>query len=267
METNRLSWLFPSPVTMSALPIFSLDDRVAIITGGSRGIGFEIARTMAESGAKVVIADRLRAEGEAAADQLRGQFVEADVTSSASMRTLAEQVAREHGRIDILATIAGVALNTPAEETTDEDWRRLMSINLDGLFYGCREVGRFMLAQGKGVIVNMASMSGMIANRPQPQAAYNASKAGVILLTKSLAGEWAGRGVRVNAIAPGYVGTPMTKLGLETPEWRETWLSATPMGRLAEPAEIAPLAVFLASDASSYMTGSTVVIDGGYTAW
>ena len=160
-----------------------------------------------------------------------------------------------------------MALNTPAEETTDEDWRRLMSINLDGLFYGCREVGRFMLAQGKGVIVNMASMSGIISNRPQPQAAYNASKAGVILLTKSLAGEWAGRGVRVNAIAPGYVGTPMTKLGLDTPEWRETWLSATPQGGLAAPAEIAPLAVFQAADASSYMTGTTVVIDGGYTAW
>ncbi len=252
---------------MSVLPIFSLDGRVAIVTGGSRGIGLEIARAMRQSGAEVVIADRLRDEGEASAAELGAHFMEMDVTSSASVRNLAEQVTAAHGRIDILATIAGIAHNVPAEDTTDEDWRRVMSVNLDGLFFCCREVGRVMLAQGKGVIVNMASMSGIIANHPQPQAAYNASKAGVILLTKSLAGEWAGRGVRVNAISPGYVGTPMTKLGLDTPEWKRVWLQETPMGRLAEPAEIAPLAVFLASDASSYMTGASVVIDGGYTAW
>ena len=245
---------------MSTLPIFSLDGRVAVVTGGSRGIGFEIAQAMRASGAQVVIADRLREEGEAAAARVQADFIEIDVTRSATVREMA-------ARTDILANIAGIALNTPSEETTDEDWRRVQSVNLDGVFYCCREVGKLMLAQGKGVIVNMASMSGLIANRPQPQSAYNASKAAVILLTKSLAGEWAARGVRVNSIAPGYVGTPMTKLGLDTPEWKRVWLDSIPMGRLAEPAEIAPLAVFLASDASSYMTGSTVVIDGGYTTW
>ena len=256
----------PSP-HVSTLPIFSLDGRVAIVTGGSRGIGFEIAKAMHDSGAQIIIADRLREDGEAAAAALGAEFVETDVTDSESVRRLAEQTVARHGRIDILANIAGIALNTPSEETTDQDWRRVMSVNLDGVFFCCREVGKTMLKQGQGVIVNMASMSGIISNRPQPQSAYNASKAGVILLTKSLAGEWAGRGVRVNSIAPGYVGTPMTKLGLDTPEWRQAWLESTPMGRLAEPAEIAPLAVFLASDASSFMTGSTVVIDGGYTAW
>ena len=252
---------------VSTLPIFSLNGRVAVVTGGSRGIGFEIARAMCESGAKVIIADRLREEGEASARQLQADFVEIDVTRSETVREMAAQTVAKHGRIDILANIAGIALNTPSEETTDEEWRRVQSVNLDGVFYCCREVGKTMLAQGRGVIVNMASMSGLIANRPQPQASYNASKAAVILLTKSLAGEWATRGVRVNSIAPGYVGTPMTKLGLDTPEWNRVWLESIPMGRLAEPAEIAPLAVFLASDASSYMTGSTVVIDGGYTTW
>ena len=252
---------------MSVLPVFSLDGRVAVVTGGSRGIGFEVARAMRESGAHVVLADRLREEGEAAAATLGAEFVETDVTRSESVRALAEGVAARHGRVDILANIAGIVHNVPSEDATDEDWRRVQSVNLDGVFFCCREVGKLMLAQGKGVIVNMASMSGLVSNHPQPQAAYNASKAGVILLTKSLAGEWAGRGVRVNAIAPGYVGTPMTKLGLDTPEWRRVWLESIPLGRLAEPAEIAPLAVFLASDASSYMTGATVVIDGGYTAW
>lgn len=257
---------------MPSLPIFSLDGRVAVVTGGGRGIGFEIAQAMVQSGAKVVIADRLAKEGHAAAESLGGadhaRFVEVDVTDSSSVAAMtAAARAAFGGRIDVLATIAGIAHNEPSESVSDADWRRVLAVNLDGVFFCCREVGKVMLAQGGGAIVNMASMSGIVSNHPQPQSAYNASKAGVILLTKSLAGEWAGRGVRVNAIAPGYVGTPMTKLGLDTPEWRRVWLSETPMGRLAEPHEIAPLAVFLASDASSYMTGSSVVIDGGYTAW
>ena len=252
---------------MSVLPVFSLDGRVAVVTGGSRGIGFEIARALRESGAQVIIADRLREEGESAAAALEAEFVESDVTRSDSVRRLAEHTAARHGRVDILANVAGIVHNVPSEDASDDDWRRVMSVNLDGVFFCCREFGRLMLAQGRGVIVNMASMAGITSLHPQAQSAYNASKAAVILLTKSLAGEWASRGVRVNSIAPGYVATPLTKLGLDTPEWKEAWLSATPMGRLAEPAEIAPLAVFLASDASSYMTGSNVVIDGGYTAW
>jgi NAD(P)-dependent dehydrogenase (short-subunit alcohol dehydrogenase family) len=138
---------------------------------------------------------------------------------------------------------------------------------LDGVFYCCREVGKHMLERGSGSIVNIGSMSGSIANRPQPQSAYNAAKAGVIHLTKSLAGEWSPRGVRVNSISPGYIGTAMTKAAFENPEWRDTWLSNTPMGRLGEPAEVAAIAVFLASPASSFMTGSDLIVDGGYTVW
>jgi NAD(P)-dependent dehydrogenase (short-subunit alcohol dehydrogenase family) len=173
----------------------------------------------------------------------------------------------KHGRIDCLVNNAGICRNTPSEDVTDEEWRLVMSIDLDGVFYGCREVAKVMLKQGSGTIINIGSMSGIISNRPQPQSAYNTAKAGVIHLTKSLAGEWASRGLRVNCISPGYIGTPMTKLGLETPQWREAWLSSTPMGRLGEPTEVASVAVFLASAASSFMTGSNVVVDGGYTSW
>jgi len=143
----------------------------------------------------------------------------------------------------------------------------LMAVNLDGVFYCCRSAARFMIKQRAGSIVNIASMSGSIANRPQPQASYNASKAAVIHLTRSLAAEWASDGIRVNSLSPGYVGTELTKRGFENAEWREAWISGTPLARLAKPEEIAPGVVFLASRASAFMTGSDLVMDGGYTIW
>ena len=245
----------------------SLEQQIIIVTGGGRGIGLEISRAMRVAGAHLVIAETNAVIGLAAALELQGDFIETDVTDSSSVRAMIEAVVAKHGRIDCLVNNAGICRNTPSEDVSDEEWRLVMSIDLDGVFYGCREVGRVMLKQGAGTIVNIGSMSGIISNRPQPQSAYNTAKAGVIHLTKSLAGEWASRGIRVNCISPGYIGTPMTKLGLETPEWRETWLSSTPMGRLGEPTEVASVAVFLASAASSFMTGSNVVVDGGYTSW
>ena len=245
----------------------SLEQQIIIVTGGGRGIGLEISRAMRTAGAHMVIAETNAVIGLAAALELQGDFIQTDVTDSSSLRAMVEAVVAKHGRIDCLVNNAGICRNTPSEDVTDEEWRLVMSIDLDGVFYGCREVARVMLKQGAGTIINIGSMSGIISNRPQPQAAYNTAKAGVIHLTKSLAGEWASRGVRVNCISPGYIGTPMTKLGLETPEWRETWLSSTPMGRLGEPVEVASVAVFLASSASSFMTGSNVVVDGGYTSW
>jgi NAD(P)-dependent dehydrogenase (short-subunit alcohol dehydrogenase family) len=180
---------------------------------------------------------------------------------------MVEMVLDEHGRIDVLVNNAGLVHNIPSEEVPDEEWLAVISVNLTGAFWCCREVGKAMLERGSGSIVNIASMSGIISNHPQPQSAYNASKAGVITLTKSLAGEWASRGIRVNSVSPGYIRTPLTELGMSKSAWSGVWLSSTPLGRLAEPHEIAPAVLYLASDAASFATGTNLVIDGGYTSW
>jgi NAD(P)-dependent dehydrogenase (short-subunit alcohol dehydrogenase family) len=249
------------------VPVGSLDARVALVTGAGQGIGAEIARTLANAGAQVVVADRNATTGAEMATAVGGLFVELDVTDSSSVKGAVEAVLGALGRIDILVNNAGIVGNSPAESTSDEEWRAILSVNNDGVFWCCREVGRVMLEAGRGSIINIASMSGIVVNRPQPQAAYNVSKAAVIMLTKSLAAEWASRGVRVNAVAPGYVATEFTLRGMSNPEWRDEWLRSTPMGRVAQPAEIAPAVLYLASDAASYVTGSVMVIDGGYTAW
>jgi NAD(P)-dependent dehydrogenase (short-subunit alcohol dehydrogenase family) len=244
-----------------------LDGRVAVVTGAGQGIGREIARSLAAAGARIVVVDRNRDTGAAVADDLAGLFIELDVTDSAAVRASVDTVLAELGRVDILVNNAGIVRNTPAESTGDDEWQAIQRVNVDGVFWCCREFGRAMLDAGSGSIINIASMSGLVVNRPQPQAAYNTSKAAVVMLTKSLAAEWASRGVRVNAIAPGYVATDLTLEGLSNDEWRTEWLRSTPMGRVAQPSEIAPAALYLASDASSYVTGSVLVIDGGYTAW
>jgi NAD(P)-dependent dehydrogenase (short-subunit alcohol dehydrogenase family) len=252
---------------MSYSPLTSLDDRVAIVTGGARGIGLESAKALRENGAKVVIVDINAETGEKAAKDLGVDFVETDLTKSDAVTNLAADIRSKHGRIDIAFNNAGIAFHVPSEECTDEDWHSVIDINLHAVFYCCREFGKVMLEQGKGSIINTASMSGIISNTPQPQSAYNASKAAVIMLTKSLAGEWAKRGVRVNSISPGYIGTEMTRLAMSNQDLYANWLNLTPMGRVGEPREVASVVVFLASDASSYFTGSNLVVDGGYTCW
>ncbi|WP_019010893.1 SDR family NAD(P)-dependent oxidoreductase [Deinococcus aquatilis] len=251
------------PSSSNILDLFKLDGKTALVTGAAQGIGFEIARALTEAGAKVILADMNPAVGEEAASSIGGTFEVLNVTDSAAVRTLAERLSR----VDVLVNNAGIVRNGPAEESTDDDWNAVMRVNLDGVFWCCREFGKKMLDAGSGSIVSTASMSGMISNHPQAQASYNASKAAVIHLTRSLAGEWGGRGVRVNAVAPGYTATPLTKKGLSITEWSDVWLRETPMGRVAEPREIAPAVVYLASDASSFVTGHTLVVDGGYTVW
>ena len=249
-----------------------LDGRIAVVTGAGQGIGAAIARALGEAGATVIVTD-IAADGVKdcvaglKALRIRAHGMVLDVTTSADVDKAAAQIVRDHGRVDILVNNAGVARSpSKAEETSDADWRFHMDVNLDGVFWCCRAFGRQMLKQGKGSIVNIGSMSGFISNIPQEQAHYNASKAAVHHMTRSLAGEWAKRGVRVNAVAPTYIETPLTKFGMES-EMYKTWLDMTPMGRVGQPDEIASVVHFLASDAASLMTGSIVLADGGYVCW
>jgi NAD(P)-dependent dehydrogenase (short-subunit alcohol dehydrogenase family) len=252
---------------------FRVADRVAVVTGGAQGIGLSCVEALAEAGARVVIAD-LDAERTAKARtelQAKGYAVggvQMDVTDSKTVKAAAAKIVGEMGRIDILVCNAGVAISGPAAEVvTDEQWLRVMNVNLNGLFWCCREFGDYMLRAGRGVIVNVGSMSGLIVNKPQGQIAYNASKAGVHHVTKSLAAEWASRGVRVNAVAPTYINTPMTAYAANDKAMSSAWMDGTPMGRMGETSEVASVVLFLASDASSLLTGSIVVADAGYTCW
>lgn len=248
--------------------VFSLQDKVALVTGGGQGIGLEIARSLRSAGARVIIGEINPETGKQAATLVEGDFIELDVTDSGKVADAVQRIVDEHGRIDVSVHNAGVVRNEPAEEMSDDSWRAVMGLNLDGVFWCCREVGKAMLAQGSGSIINIASMSGLISNHPQPQVSYNTSKAGVIMMTKSLAGEWSGRGVRVNSISPGYTGTDLLKqVEVTQPEWFRSWVAQTPMGRVCEPRELGPVAVFLASEAASFITGSNVVADGGFTVW
>ena len=250
---------------MTVLDSFRLDNKVAVVTGGNRGIGMALARALGEAGARVAIAARDAARSEAVAGELGALAVVTDVTDAASVGAMLETVTAELGPVDVLVNNSGVCYHRPALEVPDDEWRSVWDVNVDGVWHCSRVVGAQMIERGTGAIVNIGSISAQIVNRPQWQPAYNASKAAVHQLTKSLAAEWAPHGVRVNALAPGYIKTEMAPV--DDPHFKPRWVDDAAMQRYALPEELGPSVVYLASDASSFMTGSVLVIDGGYTLY
>jgi NAD(P)-dependent dehydrogenase (short-subunit alcohol dehydrogenase family) len=248
---------------MTVLDSFRLDGKVAVVTGGNRGLGQAVARALGEAGARVAIAARDAARSEVVAGELGALAVPLDVTDSASVDAMLAAVTAELGPVDVLVNNSGTCFHRPALEVPEDEWRAVWDVNVDGLWRCSRAVGAQMVERGTGAIVNIGSISAQIVNRPQWQPAYNASKAAVHQLTKSLAAEWAPHGVRVNALAPGYVKTEMAPV--DDPKFRPRWVEDAAMQRYAVPEELGPSVVFLASDASSFMTGSVMVVDGGYT--
>ncbi len=257
---------------MNGTRIFDLTGRSVLVTGGAQGLGRAMAEGLADFGASILIVDKnLGLARQTAAEigkrGVRCLAVGGDVTSPADAADAVDVAVREFGRLDVLLNNAGIVRNVPAEDMSLEDWGDVISVNLTGVFICAQAAGRQMIRQGGGNIVNVASMSGLIVNNPQPQVAYNASKAGVIMVTKSLAAEWAKHGIRVNAIAPGYMRTALTAPFFERPETYQNWVVPTPLKRAGEPADLAGAVVYLASDASSFVTGHVLVVDGGYTVW
>jgi NAD(P)-dependent dehydrogenase (short-subunit alcohol dehydrogenase family) len=255
---------------MAVLDAFDLSGKVAMVTGGNTGLGEAFAKALAEVGAKVALAARTRKRSEAVATEIRAlggeaMAVDLDVKDPDQVERMLGEVTERSGPVDILVNNAGVCYHRPAAEVPREEWLDTFEVNVHGLWYCAQTVGKQMIERGGGVIINIGSISAMIVNRPQWQPAYNASKAAVHQLTKSLAAEWAPYNVRVNALAPGYVKTAMAPV--DRPEFRQHWIEDAPMKRYAMPEELGPSLVYLASDASSFMTGSVLVVDGGYTLW
>jgi NAD(P)-dependent dehydrogenase (short-subunit alcohol dehydrogenase family) len=255
---------------MGVLDAFDLQGQVAVVTGGNTGLGEAFVKALVDVGAHVAIAARSRARSQQVVDEIvaaggHAIAVEMDVREPEQVERMLTEVTEQLGPVDILVNNAGLCYHRAAAEVPRAEWLDVFEVNVHGLWYCAQMVGQQMISRRRGVIINIGSISAMIVNRPQMQPAYNASKAAVHQLTKSLAAEWAPYNVRVNALAPGYVKTAMAPV--DQPEFRRHWIEDAPMQRYALPEELGPSLVYLASTASSFMTGSVLVVDGGYTLW
>jgi NAD(P)-dependent dehydrogenase (short-subunit alcohol dehydrogenase family) len=255
------------------LEMFKLDGYCSIVTGAGQGLGKYMAIALAEVGSDIVIPDinfekAKEAAGEIEKTGVRAIPIQMDVRKEKEIDEMVDTVLKTFGKIDVLINNAGICKHINVESMEYRDWLDIINVNLNGVFLVSKAVGNVMIKQKKGSIINISSMSGLIVNTPQNQAAYNASKAGVIMLTKSLAMEWVKHNVRVNAIAPGYM-----KIGVaehifeEMGDMAKRWMMFSPMGRPGIPEELQGIVVYLASEASSFATGAVFTIDGGYTAW
>lgn len=255
---------------MGVLSLFKLDGKKAIVTGAGRGLGKEIALGLAEAGADVAVIDMLLKEADQTASEIKklgrdSIAIEGDVTREESVINSVQKATQKFGSIDILVNNAGICSWSAAEDMEFDEWKKVLDVNLNGVFLYCKWVGKEMIKQKSGSIINVSSMSAYIVNVPQEQCHYNASKAGVVHLTKSLAVEWAPFNIRVNAVCPGYVMTPLLKLADKKD--LDEWIAISPQKRIPDPSELKGIFVFLASDASSYFTGSSIIADGGYSLW
>ena len=250
-----------------------LDGKKGFVTGAARGIGKCTARAFAEAGADVAIVDMDLETAEQTAAEIAAATgrkviaLKCDVTSEDEVKAMVEAVVEGLGGLDFCHANAGICINAPADEMTYAQWKKNIDVNLNSVFITDTIAGKYMLANGGGSIINTASMSAHIVNVPQPQCAYNASKAGVIQLTKSLAIEWAKRGVRVNSISPGYIGTDLTLSSPTLQPLIEKWNAMAPTGRLGKPEELESICVYLAGDTSTFTTGADFTIDGAFTCF
>ncbi len=257
---------------MGILEKMRLDGKAAFVTGGARGIGKSIATAIAEAGCNVAIVDMDIAEAQKTADEIaelgvKTIAVKTDVTDEADVNKMIATILEAFGKLDVAFCNAGICINAPADEMTYAQFKKVIDVNLNGVFLTSQAAAKVMLEQGRGSIINTASMSGHIVNVPQPQCAYNASKAGVIMLTKSMAVEFAKSGVRVNSISPGYIGTDLVLESALLKPLIEKWNALSPIGRMGRPDELQAIAVYLAGDASDFTTGSDFVIDGAFTCF
>ncbi|KAJ5797344.1 Short-chain dehydrogenase/reductase SDR [Penicillium pulvis] len=256
------------PQNQHVMKAFDLTGKVAIVTGGARGIGLEVSRGLAEAGANVALiynssknADKIAAEI-ASTNNVEAAAYQANVTSQTEIETTIQQIAKDFGKLDIIVCNSGIVSSIAAEDYTDQQWREIMQVNLDGAFFSVQAAARIFKEQGRGNVIFTASVSATLVNVPQKQAAYNASKAGVVQLAKCLSVEWVDF-CRVNCISPGFIATEI--LDIHPQEWRDKWYDMIPAKRMAQAYELKGAYVFCASDASSYMTGADIIIDGGYT--